>query len=126
MEHRVQYLRNSKGQPVGCVAIKLHQTGKATNTVTYQVSVLNPDDQFNREVARQLALGRMVEKPCSVAVKRAASKFEITTAVFDQIQHDTRMPSRARKAAKMWLTQHPNDVELIWPASTFYIGSPRD
>lgn len=126
MEHRVQYLRNSKGQPVGCVAIKLHQTGKAINTVTYQVSVLNPEDQFNRQVARQLALGRMVEKPCSVAVKRSASKFDITTAVFGQIQHDTSMPARARKATKMWLDQHPNDEHLIFPASTFYIGRPRD
>ena len=94
------YLRDSSGQPVGCVAIKVSQSQRLA---TYQFSVLNPADRFNRAVARQLALGRMVEAPFTVRLPSLASMHDITEAVFRDIESDRLTPSRARKAARQWL-----------------------
>jgi hypothetical protein len=108
MDHRIQFLRDSKGQPVGCVAIKLHQSGGSfrSDYVTYQVSVLHPQDRFNRAMARQLALGKLIEAPFVAMVPRDPSRHEITTAVFQNICEDTQAPNRARKAARFWLSKN--------------------
>jgi hypothetical protein len=108
MDYRIQFLRDSKGQPVGCVAIKLHQSGGSfrSDYVTYQVSVLHPQDRFNRAMARQLALGKLIEAPFVAMVPRDPSRHEITTAVFQNICEDTQAPNRARKAARFWLSKN--------------------
>jgi len=104
MDHRITYLRDPKGNPVGCVAIRLSESRRLA---IYQLSVLNPADRFNRSVARQLALGRMVEAPLTARLPYDAngnvSKHTITEAVFRNIQDDHRAPARARKAARSWL-----------------------
>jgi hypothetical protein len=109
MDHRIQFLRDSKGQPVGCVAIQLHQLPGGSwrsEYVTYQVSVLHPQDRFNRAMARQLALGKLAEAPFVAVVPRDPSRHEITTAVFKDICGDTHAPNRARKAARLWLSKN--------------------
>ena len=108
MDHRIQFLRDSKGQPVGCVAIQLHHTWSEARSeyVTYQVSVLHPQDRFNRAMARQLALGKLVEAPFVAVVPRDPSRHEISTAVFKDICEDTHAPNRARKAARLWLSKN--------------------
>ncbi len=105
MEHRVQYLRDENGQPVGCIAIRLHRdVGELYwSLVEYQVSVLNPQDQFDRGVARQLALGRLVESPYTVRVPQNPTMYEISRAVMKDIARDSGAPSRARRAARIWL-----------------------
>jgi hypothetical protein len=94
-----------KGQPVACVAIKRHRAVGAGKTeyITYQLSVLNPADRFDRGVARQLAIGREVEAPLTTVVSADAGKYEITKAVFSDIVRDKNIPTRARKAARLWL-----------------------
>lgn len=114
MEHRIQYLRESytvnadgnvvAGQPVGCVAIKVSQKA-GPRWLSYQLSVLNPRDRFNRELARQLALGRLVEKPVSIRVTGTLTMKGITELVMLDIARDKSAPGRARKAAKRWLAQ---------------------
>ena len=99
MDHRIMYLRDSKGQPVGCVAIKV----VSDKLVTYQMSVLNPADRFNRAVARQLALGRLVAPLTARLPYQAINMHDITEAVCVDICNDKSAPSRARKAAKLWL-----------------------
>ncbi|HEY5267567.1 MAG TPA: hypothetical protein VII94_00330 [Candidatus Saccharimonadales bacterium] len=112
MEHRIQYLRESyshdhdgnvvAGKPVGCLAIKVSQRA-GPRYLSYQHSVLNPRDQFNRELARQLALGRLVECPVFIRVTGTLTMKQITELVMLNIAQDKHAPGRARKAAKCWL-----------------------
>lgn len=91
------------GNPVGCVAIKVSKSKKFAK---YQVSVLNPLDRFDRAMARQLALGRLAEAPYTVRLVANATMHDITTAVMDDIVLDSNAPTRARKAARVWLRYH--------------------
>lgn len=111
--HRIMYLRDSYqignlaqlivGNPVGCVAIKLH---KGRRSAEYQLSVLNPLDRFDRTLARQLALGRMVEAPFTVSLPPNATQHQISRAVMEDIAYDVGAPGRARRAAKLWLRRN--------------------
>jgi hypothetical protein len=103
------FLRDRKNQPVGCVAIKIVKndgTGNASNQsdlVVYAVSTLNPLDQFDRKIARQLALGRMVEDPNAARIRSNASIHDISKVVMHSITHNPTLPNRARQAANLWL-----------------------
>lgn len=100
MEHRIMYLRTRSGNPVGCLAIRLNPR---TQFVEYQLSVLNPLDRFDRKVARQLALGRLAETPITLRVPRNPTMYDISVAVMRDLSHTKTAPSRAIKAAKLWL-----------------------
>lgn len=101
------FLRDRKGVPVGCVAIRLHdQSEFSRSLVSYQTSVLNPLDRFDRALARQLALGRMVEAPLTVKVPVDPSMYEVTLAVMTDLSSDSGQPTRARQAAKRWLRKN--------------------
>lgn len=102
-QRRVMFLRNYAGTPIGCVAIVLH---RSQGVVEYQTSVLNPVDRFNRAVARQLAYGRLVEQPLSVPVKKECSMHDVSYAVMSGIASNPNLPSRAIKAAKLWLANN--------------------
>jgi hypothetical protein len=99
VSRRVMFLRDKKGMPVGCVAISLSQK---TNKIRYQVSVLNPIDSFKRDLARQIALGRLLEKPFVIPM-RGTGQYDITFEVMNAIESNTELPKRARKAATLWL-----------------------
>ena len=110
--HRVMYLRNSKKQIIGCLAMKL---SPKNHRVEYQISVLNPLDQFDRELSRCLALGRMVENPFTVRLPKDYSTHTISTLVMQSLLTQHNIPTRARKAAKVWLqgnTQVPPQPPL--------------
>jgi proline racemase len=108
MEHRVQYLKDENGHYVGCIAIKEHAAsgGEHYAVVEYRLSVRNPADQFDKDVARQLALGRMVEAPYTVRVPSHPNMHEISRALMKDIARDGNAPSRARRAAKLWLRRN--------------------
>jgi hypothetical protein len=105
MEHRVQYLKDANGHYVGCIAIKEHATapGERFTLVEYRLSVLNPDDSFDKDVARQLALGRMVEAPYTVRTAAHPNLHEVSTSIMKDIVRDVNAPSRAKRAARLWL-----------------------
>lgn len=104
MSNRVMFLRTKSGEPVGCLAITLHPGDKV---VEYNFSALNADkDVFNREVARQLAIGRLMENPILVPLRSDVSMFNITTAIMKNLSRRKGAPSRAVKAAKLWLKQN--------------------
>ncbi len=124
MEYRFQYLRDRSGQPVGCVAIKT-SVGDFGLQVEYQVSVLNPLDRFDRTLARSIAVERLKKRPIVIEEMLGinATMHQITSAVMSHlvetpvtttvvggvtIPWDVQMnvPSRARKAAKLWLKEH--------------------
>lgn len=100
MNYRIQFLRDRHNHPVGCVVIK---TNRHNNTAQYQLSVLNPADRFDRKVARQLALGRLTEAPLSVTLSKNANMHDITRAVMTDLINQ-KSPTRAVKAAKLWLS----------------------
>lgn len=107
MQHRVQYLKDENGHYVGCVAIREHSAldGEKSVLVEYRVSTLNPADTFDKDVARQLALGRMVEAPYTVRVRLNPNLHDISHAIMRDILQDPTMPTRAKRAAKHWLRQ---------------------
>ena len=108
MEHRVQYLRDENGHLVGCIAIREHVAHDSERyaLVEYRLSVRNPEDQFDKSVARQLALGRLVEAPFTVRVAARPNMHEVSAAVMKDIARDSGAPSRARRAAKNWLRRN--------------------
>jgi hypothetical protein len=97
------YLRSENGHPVGCLAI---QVNRSSGTATYQLSVLNPRDRFNRAVARQLALGRLLEEPLKISMHREATMHDISEAVMKDIVSYKDAPTRAIKAARLWIRQN--------------------
>lgn len=99
---RHMFLRDASYNPVGCLAIQLDRRNHRLN---YQFSVLNPRDAFNRKLARQLALGRLVEEPFRVNLprNREVSMHDVTHAVMFHLLNNGKAPTRAVKAAKFWL-----------------------
>ena len=103
MSRRIMYLLSENGLPDGCIAI---ETNRSIETVTYQVSVLNPRDRFNRAVARQLAIGRLIEEPLKTSVSKDATMHDITETVMRDMLKYKDVPARAIKAAKIWIRQN--------------------
>lgn len=105
MSNRVMYLRDNKNNSVGCVSILVHPV---TKLVEYQFSVVNmKQDVFNREVARGLALGRLVEAPIVVSMQhKHVNMYNISQAVMKNLSRRKGAPSRAVKAAKLWLKKN--------------------
>jgi len=104
--YRFMYLRDSyeplkKSAPIGCIVIGLTDNKQR---VTYQVSVCNPTDEFDRASGRQLALGRLIEKPRTLTVGvRNPTMHDITREVMIDLERAAGVPMRARKAATKWL-----------------------
>lgn len=101
MNRRVMFLRNADNKPVGCVVINVDRHNKR---IEYQVSTLNPLDKFDREVARLLATGRLVEAPFHMWLPNKAGLHEITRRVMTHIINNKAIPNRSRKAAKNWMS----------------------
>lgn len=101
--NRVMYLHSKSGSQVGCVVI---QDFLESNKVHYQTSVLNPKDTFSREVAQKLARERLQTAPVEVLLKAKASMHDINVAVLKHLMRDHMAPTRARLAARRWLTVH--------------------
>lgn len=98
---RIMYLRDSRFQPVGCLAFSLSKDKK---TIRYQLSVLNPVDRFERSLARQIALGRLVEGPIKIHnISGAESGTDVVFEIMNDLIGRSDLPNRARKAAKAWL-----------------------
>jgi hypothetical protein len=98
---RIMFLRDANYVPTGCLAINVD---RKNHRLSYQFSVLNPADKFNRSVARQLALGRLLEKPIFVPLKRdeEINMHTISQSVMLHLSN-SKSPGRAIKAAKFWL-----------------------
>jgi len=64
MRHIIHFVRNDKGMPVGCLAFRdVYYEDTGEFHVEYGFSAHNPSDIWNRKLARQIAIGRMVENP---------------------------------------------------------------
>lgn len=95
---KFMFIRGEHNFPIGCIAMC-----KFSDRIEYQVSTLNPRDRFDRRLARQLALGRLVENP--IKLPNATQKLdEAYRFIMTDIKNNEDMPKRARSAAKNWLT----------------------
>lgn len=121
MSNKIRYifLRDAHFYPIGCCAIRLN---RQQGFLEYQVSTVNPADRihhttgrsipFNRTVARQLALGRLIDDGLVVPFDPSSNMNEVTVAVMNDLSklnppsHKGDIPSRAIKAAKYWLLRN--------------------
>ncbi len=95
------FLRNSNKIPCGCVAVNY-----TNGTLSYQFSVLNPADSFDRKLARLIACGRLAKDPILVSnLPQVKSSHEITRTVMEDLASLSYAPARAIKAAKLWLNK---------------------
>ena len=63
MNHtRFTFIRDDRGQPVGCIAYRVNG-GK----FEYEVSTHNPKDEFDRKLARKVAEGRLDKHPMLIS-----------------------------------------------------------
>lgn len=66
MRHIIHFVRNEKGMPVACLAFRDTFSNDNRCYVEYGYSVHNPADNWNRKLARQIAIGRMIESPIRI------------------------------------------------------------
>lgn len=117
---RVMYLRDKKRQGIGCIAMRVV---KHEARIEYQLSVLNPLDHFSKPVARELAIGRLLSRPLAVSLPYSPTTHDISEAVMEAIKCGRGLPTRARKAASLWLRSNSYSVveekHLSLPPNTF-------
>jgi hypothetical protein len=106
---KFMYLRDIYKRPVGCVAIKVNDH---LSCLKYQVSALHPYDAFNREVARSLTVGRLMYNPIYITCAPHSNAHTIITAVMEDIVKTRIMPTRVIKAAKLWLREKLNPINM--------------
>lgn len=95
MKEHLLYLREGRN-PVACIAI-LNDGDKSA----YQISQLShKDHNFDKPLARQIALGRLKKHPIQVDLSDVINFHDLTNKVIKQIAMNTTTPSRAKKAAR--------------------------
>jgi hypothetical protein len=97
---RIMFLRDHNAQPQGCIAITINDKEQFAY---YRLSVLNPVDRFNRELARSLATGRLYSGGIPVRIPKNANMHDISRAVMTDITKNPQTPTRAVRLAKYWL-----------------------
>ena len=101
---RFMFLRNANKQPVGCIAVNM-----SMGLLTYGLSVLNPLDKFDRGLARGIAEGRLNSSSAYRQILNGATletMHDISKSVMLDLLINPHAPSRARKAARLWLTNN--------------------
>lgn len=106
---RIMFLRDQHNQPHGCIALTLSEDEEFAY---YRLSVLNPVDRFQRALARQLALGRLLEGGIPVRLPKKANMHDISRAVMQDIIKAPTSPTRAVKAAKYWLRKTNQKISV--------------
>jgi len=100
MNNRYIYLRDRKNFPVACVATKInYQSGK----IEYGYSVYNPDDKFDKNVAREEADKKAEAKKFSAVWSESFTAHKSTESVLNSLLQQHGLPLRLKIAAKNWL-----------------------
>jgi ribosomal protein L12E/L44/L45/RPP1/RPP2 len=95
---RIKYIRDAKRNPVGCVA----WAGSAKDKTLYLgVSSHNPEDVFKKEVARSIAMGRLLQRMTSgQASSRVFSEESLTEVLLCAVNKDPHASTRVKKASE--------------------------
>jgi len=105
---KIMYLRDEKNFRVACVAFSVN---KGRKKISYQVSTVNPSDfnDFDRSLGRQIAIGRLIEKPIELSLPKDVEKnFDIETLVLANIATAKGVPTRTKNAAQNWFKNQTN------------------
>ena len=97
---RIIYLRDISYRPVGTLVVSVN---RQKNTAEYQLSTLNPADRFDRKEGQLIALRNLVERPITVLLPVCPTMHDVSRAVMTSLSQSDFAPSRAVKAAKLWL-----------------------
>lgn len=107
--YKIMFLRGVNNFPVGCLAFSYTKSASNTSTIQYQISTLNPCDAFDRRVARQLAIGRVIERPISIQIDNNISYNEMVKRIMIDMVNRSEVPNRSRSAAVKWLNTNPKN-----------------
>lgn len=105
-DSRIIFLRDQNKKPVGCLAFKTSMDNNYSMSISYQVTTLNPLDNFDKKMARQLTIGRLMDEPYEMVSSDFNEKYcihAITAAIMKHISENGRIPRRSRQAANLWL-----------------------
>lgn len=110
MSTRIAYLRSVTGCPVGCLAIDVAASDVEGCTESYQLSVLNPVDKFDRSLARSIATGRLIKSPRVIKLAEKANMHTVTKAVMSDLVSRKDIPNRAGRAASLWIQTYSSKI----------------
>lgn len=100
MQNRYLYLRNRKNFPVACIATRVNHDSKK---MEYGYSVYNPNDQFNKSVAREEADKKIEEKGFFTSWDQNLSAHKNTELVLKDLLSKSEIPLQLKVVAKKWL-----------------------
>ncbi len=101
-------------QPLACLAFRdyfsCYDSNESTSTIEWGISIVNPQDRFSKKLARQIAIGRMVESPCIIKANfydKAPNISNLITEIMSNLSVNKEMPKRiTRRASKILKSLH--------------------
>lgn len=97
---RFMYVRDRLRNPVGCLAFSYE---KGSDEVRFNFSSVNPKDDLDKKVGRQLALGRLIEDPFLVKGKVLTSTHETALSMMNYVlEHRKSFPQAVVDFARRW------------------------
>lgn len=98
-EPKFTYIRNEKGFPVACLAYT-----REGDLFKYAVSVHNPKDKFDREMARKVAGGRLLKTPLKLYLLEGETLKDALYVIMTYLSaEEYGAPARLQKAACQYL-----------------------
>jgi hypothetical protein len=98
------YLHDRYGKKHGVVAYDVK--GKGVGSVSYNLSLCNDKDSFDKEAGKELAFQRVNSSPNLLSVPRDPHNVQIVQAVLKKIVRTSTMPTKARKLARAALKKY--------------------
>jgi hypothetical protein len=121
------WLRDKKNNRVAVVATQPIDPVNHPNTVNFAVATHNPKDKFNPKTALNVVLGRLKFSSAGNVIntelgsvkaqilKHLATDIVVNAVGYKDGVYDTKgmpqYPERTRRAARLWLKNHPQPVE---------------
>lgn len=98
---KIFYLRDKNKLPVVCVASE-----REGDTLRVGIAVFNPNDKFDKQIARKVATGRLKSQFHYWRTPVLSEKGATKMSLIDLIARDIFFPQRAKDAARLWLKEH--------------------
>ena len=115
-------IKNQKNIPIGCIA---YRSNLETGNFEFEISAHNPKDGFHRGLARQIAAGRMLKHPRTMAFDKANPPVlpqllqEAVQSLLDQpaLSPDRVLPESLRKAFEAYVLRQKSLTKITEPTS---------
>jgi hypothetical protein len=91
---RIKYVRDSRKNPVGCVAYTV-----SDGQLRVGLASCNPKDPFKKEISRSLAIGRLMTSPETTTAPTERSLQALTLSVLEMAQASGNASSRVSRMA---------------------------